>query len=108
MKRDGEKVTDADSAKKTKNEEISATLGEILEVNDMPTMSQGKWKNKTRCLIFGSRGLGRKTISSKSCFHLILDYRTRHFMQDLRNIMPHSKADVKLEKKNDRVKLFFL
>jgi hypothetical protein len=32
------------------------------------------------------------------------DYRTRHFMQDLRNIMPHTKADVKLEKKNDRVK----
>jgi hypothetical protein len=25
-------------------------------------------------------------------------------MQDLRNIMPHTKADVKLEKKNDRVK----
>ena len=33
------------------------------------------------------------------------DYRTRHFMQDLRNIMPHTKADVKLEKKNDRVKI---
>jgi len=26
-------------------------------------------------------------------------------MQDLRNIMPHTKADVKLEKKNDRVKI---
>jgi len=87
MKRDGAKVTDGDSAKKAKSDEISATLGEILEINDMPTMSQGKWKNKTRCLIFGSRGL---------------DYRTRHFMQDLRNIMPHTKADVKLEKKNDR------
>ena len=60
MKRDGAKVTDGDSAKKAKSDEISATLGEILEINDMPTMSQGKWKNKTRCLIFGSRGLGMK------------------------------------------------
>merc|ERR1712088_40330 len=46
----------------------------------MPSLTQGKWSNKTRVLIFGSRGL---------------DYRTRHFMQ-------HSKSDVKLEKKNDR------
>jgi len=77
------------SAKKAKNEdeELTATIGEITEVTEMPNMGQGKWKNKTRLLIFGSRGL---------------DYRTRHFMQDLLNILPHSKTDVKLEKKNER------
>ena len=48
----------------------------------------GKWTNKTRTLIIGSRGL---------------DYRSRHFMSDLRTIMPHAKADTKLDKKNDRV-----
>merc|ERR1712013_826847 len=42
----------------------------------MPVMGEGKWKNKTRTLIIGSRGL---------------DYRTRHFM-----------ADTKMDKKNDR------
>jgi len=71
-----------------KEEELDATLGEITEITDMPTMSQGKWKNKTRTLIIGSRGL---------------DYRARHFMEDLRGIMAHGKADTKLDKKNDRM-----
>ena len=82
-------VEEAEKAKKMKIvEEYHATIGEITEMTDMPTMSKGKWVNKTRVLIFGSRGL---------------DYRTRHFMQDLRGVMPHSKTDVKLEKKNERV-----
>ncbi|PIO26470.1 hypothetical protein AB205_0167640, partial [Aquarana catesbeiana] len=38
---------------------------------------QGKWKNKERVLIFSSRGI---------------NFRTRHLMQDLRKLMPHSKA----------------
>uniref|UniRef100_A0A8C0B5J9 Ribosome biogenesis protein BRX1 homolog n=1 Tax=Buteo japonicus TaxID=224669 RepID=A0A8C0B5J9_9AVES len=37
----------------------------------------GKWKNKERVLIFSSRGI---------------NFRTRHLMQDLRTLMPHSKA----------------
>jgi len=84
-----ESSAEKDSSKKAKTEmeELSATVGEITEITEMPTMGKGKWTNKTRLLIFGSRGL---------------DYRTRHFMQDLINILPHSKTDVKLEKKNDR------
>merc|ERR1711935_1155418 len=50
-------------------------------------MGEGKWKNKTRTLVIGSRGL---------------DYRSRHFMEDLRRMMAHAKADTKLEKKNER------
>ena len=38
---------------------------------------QGKWTNKERVLIFSSRGI---------------NFRTRHLMQDLRTMMPHSKA----------------
>ena len=40
-------------------------------------------------MIIGSRGL---------------DYRTRHFMADLRSMMAHGKADTKMDKKNDRVR----
>merc|ERR1712106_887839 len=38
-------------------------------------MGEGKWKNKTRTLVIGSRGL---------------DYRSRHFMEDLRRMMAHA------------------
>uniref|UniRef100_A0A8D0X2C0 Ribosome biogenesis protein BRX1 homolog n=1 Tax=Sus scrofa TaxID=9823 RepID=A0A8D0X2C0_PIG len=38
---------------------------------------KGKWKNKERILIFSSRGI---------------NFRTRHLMQDLRMLMPHSKV----------------
>uniref|UniRef100_A0A452SA80 Ribosome biogenesis protein BRX1 homolog n=1 Tax=Ursus americanus TaxID=9643 RepID=A0A452SA80_URSAM len=45
---------------------------------------KGKWKNKERILIFSSRGI---------------NFRTRHLMQDLRMLMPHSKAGLKPLKK---------
>uniref|UniRef100_A0A7N6BP41 Ribosome biogenesis protein BRX1 homolog n=1 Tax=Anabas testudineus TaxID=64144 RepID=A0A7N6BP41_ANATE len=48
-------------------------------------VSMGKWTNKERVLIFSSRGI---------------NFRTRHLMQDLRNIMPHSKADTKMDRKD--------
>ncbi|XP_005241249.4 ribosome biogenesis protein BRX1 homolog [Falco biarmicus] len=50
-----------------------------------PPVSQGKWKNKKRVLIFSSRGI---------------NFRTRHLMQDLRTLMPHSKADTKMDRKD--------
>ncbi|XP_045153552.1 ribosome biogenesis protein BRX1 homolog [Echinops telfairi] len=48
-------------------------------------VSKGKWKNKERVLIFSSRGI---------------NFRTRHLMQDLRMLMPHSKADTKMDRKD--------
>ncbi|XP_044287284.1 ribosome biogenesis protein BRX1 homolog [Varanus komodoensis] len=50
-----------------------------------PPVSQGKWKNKERVLIFSSRGI---------------NFRTRHLMKDLRTLMPHSKADTKMDRKD--------
>lgn len=50
----------------------------------------GKWKNKERVLIFSSRGV---------------NFRTRHLMHDLRTMMPHSKADTKMDRKD---KLFVI
>ncbi|XP_061148456.1 ribosome biogenesis protein BRX1 homolog [Syngnathus typhle] len=55
-----------------------------------PPVSMGKWTNKERVLIFSSRGVS---------------FRTRHLMQDLRSIMPHSRADTKMDRKD---KLFVI
>uniref|UniRef100_A0A672YYF1 Ribosome biogenesis protein BRX1 homolog n=1 Tax=Sphaeramia orbicularis TaxID=375764 RepID=A0A672YYF1_9TELE len=55
------------------------------EVTIPPPVSMGKWTNKERVLIFSSRGI---------------NFRTRHLMQDLRNLMPHSKADTKMDRKD--------
>lgn len=47
---------------------------------------QGKWTNKQRVLVFSSRGIM---------------YRNRHFMEDLRTLMPHTKAESKKARKDD-------
>ncbi|TKS84359.1 Ribosome biogenesis protein BRX1 -like protein [Collichthys lucidus] len=60
------------------------------EVTIPPPVSLGKWTNKERVLIFSSRGI---------------NFRTRHLMQDLRTMMPHSKADTKMDRKD---KLFVI
>ncbi|XP_076027886.1 ribosome biogenesis protein BRX1 homolog [Genypterus blacodes] len=57
----------------------------IHEVTIPAPVSQGKWTNKERVLIFSSRGI---------------NFRTRHLMQDLRTMMPHSKADTKMDRKD--------
>ena len=48
-------------------------------------IKQGKWINKTRVLVFAARGIG---------------HRDRHLMQNLRDMMPHSKSEVKIEAKD--------
>ena len=45
-----------------------------------------KWKNKQRVLVFCARGV---------------TYRARHLMTDLRSLIPHSRADTKLDRKED-------
>ncbi|XP_058474245.1 ribosome biogenesis protein BRX1 homolog [Solea solea] len=60
------------------------------EITVPAPVSGGKWTNKERVLIFSSRGI---------------NFRTRHLMQDLRTMMPHSKADTKMDRKD---KLFVI
>uniref|UniRef100_A0A1A8H4I0 Ribosome biogenesis protein BRX1 homolog n=1 Tax=Nothobranchius korthausae TaxID=1143690 RepID=A0A1A8H4I0_9TELE len=60
------------------------------EVTVPAPVSMGKWTNKERVLIFSSRGI---------------NFRTRHLMQDLRTMMPHAKADTKMDRKD---KLFVI
>ncbi|KAJ1210436.1 hypothetical protein NDU88_005800 [Pleurodeles waltl] len=71
-------------------QEAAAVPGQGEEHCVPPPVSMGKWKNKERVLVFSSRGI---------------DYRTRHLMQDLRTLMPHSKADTKMDRKD---KLFVI
>ncbi|XP_023275374.1 ribosome biogenesis protein BRX1 homolog [Seriola lalandi dorsalis] len=80
--------------KKAKKAKIVADRGEAPretereeknEITVPAPVSSGKWTNKERVLIFSSRGI---------------NFRTRHLMQDLRTMMPHSKADTKMDRKD--------
>lgn len=53
--------------------------------SDEPVIKKTKWTNKERVLIFSSRGIS---------------FRDRHLMNDLRMMMPHSKADTKMDRKD--------
>ncbi|XP_006036420.1 ribosome biogenesis protein BRX1 homolog [Alligator sinensis] len=81
----------AGARKRARGAAEGAEPGPAREEHRVPApVSQGKWKNKERVLIFSSRGI---------------NFRTRHLMQDLRTLMPHSKADTKMDRKD---KLFVI
>ena len=46
--------------------------------------SETRWRNKQRVLVFASRGIA---------------HRYRHLMNDIKNMLPHSKSEPKFEKK---------
>ncbi|VTJ80487.1 Hypothetical predicted protein [Marmota monax] len=78
-------------AKSLSESPVKAEEVEEEEKDRIPgPVCKGKWKNKERILIFSSRGI---------------NFRTRHLMQDLRMLMPHSKADTKMDRKD---KLFVI
>ncbi|XP_076355184.1 ribosome biogenesis protein BRX1 homolog [Tachypleus tridentatus] len=54
-------------------------------LSDEPPPKRGKWTNKQRVLIFASRGI---------------TFRDRHLMQNLQALLPHSKKESKMEKKD--------
>ncbi|KAG7175808.1 ribosome biogenesis protein BRX1 homolog [Homarus americanus] len=58
----------------------------VRDSNEPPKKKRGKWTNKQRVLVFGSRGLMAQD---------------RHLMEDLRSLMPHSKSEAKKERKDD-------
>eukprot|EP00088_Acartia_fossae_P014393 TRINITY_DN17700_c0_g1_i1.p1 TRINITY_DN17700_c0_g1~~TRINITY_DN17700_c0_g1_i1.p1 ORF type:complete len:331 (+),score=49.69 TRINITY_DN17700_c0_g1_i1:38-1030(+) len=60
--------------------EVPTTRGS----EDEPLAKKGKWTNKTRVLVLCARGIG---------------HRGRHLLQDLQNMMPHSKTESKMQKK---------
>ncbi|KAI0225494.1 hypothetical protein LSAT2_023740 [Lamellibrachia satsuma] len=57
----------------------------LVRRSDEPVIKKAKWTNKERVLVFSSRGIS---------------YRDRHLMNDLRAMMPHSKSDSKMDRKD--------
>lgn len=51
---------------------------------DEPAAKKGKWTNKNRVLVFAARGI---------------NFRGRHLLSDLMNMMPHSKTESKMQKR---------
>ncbi|CAJ0943207.1 unnamed protein product, partial [Mesorhabditis belari] len=66
------------------SESESSSDDESVEQSDTKKVSNSKWTNRTRVLIFCSRGS---------------DFRTRHLMKDLCTLMPHTKSETKFDKK---------
>jgi len=69
---------------KVRKGEASAPLVTIRD-SDEPPPKKRNWINKTRLLIFSSRGV---------------TFRARHLLTDLHNMMPHSKRDSKMDRKD--------
>lgn len=74
--------TDAQPPSKRNKDEI--ILAPTISSADKPT-KKSNWINKERVLIFASRGIS---------------HRDRHLMLDLRKMMPHSKSESKMDRKD--------
>ncbi|XP_061175770.1 ribosome biogenesis protein BRX1 homolog [Saccostrea echinata] len=72
------------TGKKKKKVREEVVLESTISSDEIPK-TQAKWTNKERVLVFSSRGIS---------------YRGRHLMNDLRTLMPHSKAESKMDRKD--------
>eukprot|EP00659_Diplonema_papillatum_P018664 gene18665-28814_t len=73
------------SEDKTMSEDKAITATSMIgNVSIAPTPSRVKSANKQKCLVFASRGISRQE---------------RHFLIDLRQLLPHHKAESKLDEK---------
>ncbi|OQV15962.1 Ribosome biogenesis protein BRX1-like protein [Hypsibius exemplaris] len=60
----------------------------VRQSDEAPKTTRPRWTNKQRVLIFSSRGIS---------------YRDRHLMNDFKTVMPHSKDENKMNKKEKLV-----
>ncbi|XP_063216960.1 ribosome biogenesis protein BRX1 homolog [Bacillus rossius redtenbacheri] len=58
----------------------------VARSSDEPPKKKVKWINKQRVLVFACRGIS---------------HRDRHLMEDLRTLMPHSKPENKMERRDN-------
>ena len=73
--------------KDEKDLKMEVSDNEAVEETETETVEKPRkkrWTNRTRVLVFSSRGV---------------TYRLRHLMNDMRTMLPHSKSETKLEKK---------
>ena len=66
--------------KETEEQEVSLTR----RSDEEPPAKVSKWTNKTRVLVLAARNI---------------NFRGRHLMSDIKNMMPHGKGDSKMQKK---------
>lgn len=73
-------------AKKRTIEEVEAsTTDNGVQKTKKKKTKKGKWTNKQRVLVFCSRGIS---------------HRARHLMLDIQTLLPHSKSETKLDRKD--------
>ncbi|RWS04010.1 ribosome biogenesis protein BRX1-like protein [Dinothrombium tinctorium] len=78
------KRSNSETEAKQANEPESKEMSDYRFSDDLPPRKL-KWINKQRVLVFASRGIS---------------HRDRHLMLNLRKMMPHSKAESKMDKKD--------
>eukprot|EP00117_Sycon_ciliatum_P014618 scpid105260/ scgid14803/ Ribosome biogenesis protein BRX1 homolog; Brix domain-containing protein 2; Bx24 len=71
--------------KRKRQEAAPAETEETIDAGE-PLLKKSKWSDKRRVLVFCSRGI---------------THRPRHLMNDMRVLLPHSKADTKLDRKDN-------
>ena len=64
--------------------EVEAEVPLTRRSDDEPVTKQSRWTNKTRVLVLAARNI---------------NFRGRHLMSDIKGMMPHGKADSKMQKK---------
>jgi len=86
MAKGGGKRKRGPSTKEDAAQEPPATGGhpKVARTEAKPA-DRGQWTNRQRTLVFSSRGIS---------------YRVRHLLNDLRALMPHSKKDAKMDRKD--------
>jgi len=85
----GKSVLNGASTNGVEDGEPTAGPNEILlpekRTSDAPVVKKRLWKNRQRVLLFGSRGI---------------PFRGRHLMENLRRLLPHTKKDSKMDKRD--------
>lgn len=86
---DGENERDSDCWSSDEGESGPGVVGstEQNEENGTKSPKRGRWINKQRCLVFSGRGIS---------------HRYRHLMNDVRTMLPHSKPEAKMDRKDDK------
>jgi len=82
----GNEAEAEEAAKKLKSAN-EVVLPETRKSDEAP-VKKGRWRNRQRVLIFGSRGIV---------------FRGRHIMDNLRRLLPHTKKESKMDKRDKMV-----
>jgi ribosome biogenesis protein BRX1 len=75
--------SDTSSGEDMESEEEDKDDEPVRDIEKMQSLTKGRWRNRQRVFVLGSRGTSNKV---------------RHLISDLNQLLPHAKTDVKLNK----------